>query len=39
VREDRKDELEKMLCIRNLQFKVFTLEYAFRRWKWDATTS
>jgi hypothetical protein len=36
VREDRKDELEKMLHIRRLHFKVFTLEHAFRRWNWDA---
>ncbi len=37
VREDREDDLRKRLEPRKLQFKVFTLEHAFRRWKWDAT--
>jgi hypothetical protein len=36
VREDRKDELEKILGIRKLPCKVFTLEEAFRRWKWES---
>ncbi len=35
VREDRKDDLLKIIDSRKLQFKVFTLEHAFRRWKWD----
>jgi hypothetical protein len=39
VREDRKDDLLKIIDSQKqkLQFKVFTLEHAFRRWKWDAT--
>ncbi len=36
VREDRESDLRKRLEPRKLQFKVFTLEHAFRRWKWDA---
>jgi hypothetical protein len=36
VREDREIDLRKQLEKRKLQFKVFTLEHAFRRWKWDA---
>jgi hypothetical protein len=36
VREDRETDLRKLLEKRRLQFKVFTLEHAFRRWKWDA---
>ena len=36
VREDRESDLRKRLEARKLQFKVFTLEHAFRRWKWDA---
>jgi len=36
VREDRESDLRKRLETRKLQFKVFTLEHAFRRWKWDA---
>jgi hypothetical protein len=35
VREDRRDDLRKRIEPRKLQFKVFTLEHAFRRWKWD----
>ena len=36
VREDRETDLRKQLEKRKLQFKVFTLEHAFRRWKWDS---
>ena len=36
VREDRETDLRKRLEKRKLQFKVFTLEHAFRRWKWDS---
>jgi len=36
VREDREGDLRKRLEKRKLQFKVFTLEHAFRRWKWDS---
>jgi hypothetical protein len=36
VREDREADLRKRIEPRKLQFKVFTLEHAFRRWKWDA---
>jgi hypothetical protein len=36
VREDRECDLRKRLEKRRLQFKVFTLEHAFRRWKWDS---
>jgi hypothetical protein len=36
VREDREADLRKLLDSRKLQFKAFTLEHAFRRWKWDA---
>jgi hypothetical protein len=36
VREDRKDALEKTLQSRKLQFRVFTLEQAFQRWKQES---
>lgn len=36
VREDRDPDLRKLLDKRKLEFKVFTLEHAFRRWKWDS---
>ena len=36
VREDRRDDLLKIIASHKLQFKVFTLEHAFRRWKWYA---
>src|SRR5258708_25671091 len=36
VREDREGDLQKRLEERKVQFKVFTLEQAFRRWKWDS---
>jgi len=36
VREDREGDLRKRLEKRRLQFKVFTLEHAFRRRKWDS---
>jgi hypothetical protein len=36
VREDRETDLRKQLEKRKLQFKMFTLEHAFRRWKWDS---
>ena len=39
VREDRRDDLLKIIEDRKLQFKVFTLEHAFRRWKWDASAA
>jgi len=33
------DDLLKMIDSRKLQFKVFTLEHAFRSWKWDANAA